>query len=100
MTTVGDFDQLEQEMSSWWYLARRTLLREFVSDSLTGKREGRILDVGGTADLSFDVPSPFRVVNQHSRLRDAAFQQLHAVRNLVCSAPDELAFASNSFDLI
>jgi SAM-dependent methyltransferase len=100
MTTVGDFDQLEQEMSSWWYLARRTLLREFVSDSLAGKREARILDVGGTADLSFDGPSPFRVVNQHSRLRDAAFQQLHAVHNLVCSAPDELAFASSSFDLI
>jgi SAM-dependent methyltransferase len=47
-----------------------------------------------------DQPSPFRVVNQHSRLRDAAFQQLHGVTNLVCSAADELAFASNSFDLI
>jgi SAM-dependent methyltransferase len=40
------------------------------------------------------------VVNQHSRLPDAAFQQLHGATNLVCSSPDELAFASNSFDII
>ena len=100
MDTPRDFDRCEQEMSSWWYLARRSLLREFVSQSLDGKREARILDVGGTAELDFEQPSLFRVVNQHSRLRDAAFQQLHGVTNLVCSTPDELAFASNSFDLI
>ena len=100
MDIARDFDQLEREMSSWWYLARRSLLREFVSGSLDGKREARILDLGGTAELDFEPPSLFRVFNQHSRLRDAAFQQLHGVTNLVCSAPDELAFASNSFDLI
>ena len=100
MDTARDFDRLEQEMSSWWYLARRSLLREFVSQSLEGKREARILDMGGTAELEFQAPSVFRVVNQHSRLADAAFQQLHGVNKLVCSAPDELAFASNSFDLI
>ena len=100
MDTLRDFDQLEQEMSSWWYLARRSLLREFVSNSLEGKREARILDVGGTAELDFEPPSFFRVVNQHSRVRDAAFQQLHGVTNLICSTPDELAYASNSFDVI
>lgn len=100
MDTARDFDRLEQETSSWWYLARRSLLREFISQSLDGKREARILDLGGTAELDFERPSLFRVVNQHNRLTDAAFQQLHGVTNLVCSAPDELAFASNSFDLI
>ncbi len=100
MDTPRDFDRCEQEMSSWWYLARRSLLREFVSESLDGKREARILDVGGTAELDFEKPSLFRVVNQHSRLREAAFQQLHGATSLVCTAPDELAFASNSFDLI
>lgn len=100
MDTPRDFDHFEQEMSSWWYLARRSLLREFVSQSLGGKREARILDMGGTAELDFDAPSLVRVVNQHSRLRDATFQQLHGVTNLVCSSPDELGFASNSFDLI
>ncbi len=100
MDTARDFEHLEQEMSSWWYLARRKLLREFVSDSLQGKREARILDVGGTAELDFEKPSLLRVVNQHSRLRDAAFQQWHGVTSLVCSSPDELAYASNSFDVI
>lgn len=100
MDTARDFDHLVQETSSWWYLARRSLLREFVSDSLSDKREARILDVGGTAELDFEPTSLFRVVNQHSRLREAAFQQLRNVANLVCSSPDELAFASNSFDLI
>ena len=100
MDTPRDFADLEQEKSSWWYLARRSLLREFVSESLDGKREGRILDVGGTAELDFHGPLPVRIVNQHSRLGEAAFQQLHGVTNLVCSSPDELAFASNSFDLM
>ena len=100
MDTARDFDHREQEMSSWWYLARRNLLREFVNQSLDGKREARILDVGGKAELDFEGPSPFRVVNQHGRIRDAAFQQMHRVTSLVCSAPDELAFASNSFDLV
>jgi SAM-dependent methyltransferase len=100
METPRDFDDLERQKSSWWYLARRSLLREFVSESLDGKREARILDLGGTAELDFDEPSLFRIVNQHSRLGEAAFQQLHGMTSLVCSSPDELAFASNSFDLI
>lgn len=99
MHTARDFDRPQRE-TSWWYLARRSLLREFVSESLVGKREARILDVGGTGELEFQAPSLFRVVNQHSHIRDAAFQQLHGVSNLVCSSPDELAYASNSFDLI
>ena len=100
MDAPRDFDHLEQEMSSWWYLARRSLMREFVSQALNEKREARILDMGGTAELAFEPPSLFRVVNQHSTLAAAAFQQLHGGRNMVCSAPEELAFASNCFDVI
>ncbi len=100
METPRDFVDYERELSSWWYLARRGLLREFVSQALSGKREARILDMGGTAELAFEQPSAFRVANHHSTLAGAAFQQLHGRTNLVCSSSDELAFASNSFDVI
>jgi len=100
METPRDFIEHERELSSWWYLARRDLLREFVGQALSGKREARILDMGGTAELAFEQPSAFRVTNHHSTLAGAAFQQLHGRTNLVCSSSDELAFASNCFDVI
>jgi SAM-dependent methyltransferase len=100
MKQPPDFVQLDQEMPSWWYVARRNLMREFVSQALDEKNEARILDMGGAAELAFEQPSPFRVVNQHSTVAASAFQQLHGGRNLVCSSPEELAFASNCFDVV
>jgi len=100
MEAPRDYAEFEREMSSWWYVARRSLLREFVSQALSEKREARILDMGGNAELAFAQPSPFRVVNQHSTLASSAFQQLHGASNMVCSSPDELAFSSNCFDVV
>jgi ubiquinone/menaquinone biosynthesis C-methylase UbiE len=100
MDSARDFAEYGRELSSWWYLSRRSLLREFVSQELSGKQEARILDVGGTAELTFEQPSPFRVVNQHSKLAAAGLQRLHGGTKLVCSTPEELAFASNCFDVI
>ncbi len=100
MEAPRDYASFEREMSSWWYVARRSLLREFVSQALSEKREARILDMGGNAELAFDEPSRFRVVNQHSTLAASAFQQVRGASNLVCSSPDELAFSSNCFDVV
>ena len=100
MNSRPDFAQFERDRASWWYAARRTLLREIVSQGLNGKREARILDLGGAAELNFDSPSMLRVVNQESSLPAVAFHQMQGVANLVCSSVDELAFASNSFDLV
>src|SRR5271157_5380989 len=91
MDAQPDFAQFAQEMASWWYVARRNLLREVVSQALHGKREARILDMGGKAELAFEQPSFFWVVNQHNTLAASSFQQLHAGKNLVCSSIDELA---------
>src|SRR5215813_3698421 len=100
MDRLRDFAEHERELSSWWYLSRRSLLREFVSQALGEKHEARILDVGGTAELTFEQPSPFRVVNLHTNLRGAAFQRMHGGSKLVCTTPDEFAFASNCFDVV
>lgn len=100
MDAQRDFEQFELEMASWWHIARRNLMREVVSQALRGKHEARILDMGGKAELAFEQPSSFRVVNQHSTLAASAHQQMHGGRNLVCSSLDELAFASNCFDLV
>jgi SAM-dependent methyltransferase len=95
-----DSVQLELDRSSWWYVARRSLLREAVSRELGGKREARILDMGGTAELEFEQPSLLRIVNQQSSPETLSFHRVHGVPNLVCSSIDELAFASNSFDMV
>jgi len=95
-----DFTQFEQDSASWWYVARRNLLREVAQQTLRNKREARVLDLGGAAELDLDQPSPFQVINQQSTLSSAAFHQWQRRTNLVCSSIDELAFASNSFDLI
>jgi SAM-dependent methyltransferase len=100
MDPQADFTQIESERASWWYIARRNLLREIVSQGLSGKREARILDLGGTAELEIADRPLFRVVNQQSSVSELAFQQIQGASNLVCTAVEELAFASNSFDLI
>jgi len=100
MHAQREFAQMERDHASWWYLARRALMRDLVEHGLRGKREARILDLGGTAELQFDAPSLLRVVNQHSSLSAMAFQQMHGGQNLVCSSLEELAFASNGFDVV
>jgi len=99
MDPQHDLRQLEQDAASWWHIARRNLLREVVAQALRGKREARILDMGGKAELAFEQPALW-VVNQHNSLDSAAFAQLHGRRHLVCSSIDELAFASNCFDVV
>ena len=100
MDAQTDFAGLQRDRASWWYAARRKLLREAVSQALQSKREARILDAGGTAELAFEQPALFRVVNHHSSMQHLAFQRMQGATNLVCSAFDELAFASNGFDVI
>ena len=100
MTAHLDLVQLEQDARSWWHIARRNLLREVVAQGVHNKRQARILDLGGKAELEFEQPSLIGVVNQHSSVDSAAFAQLHGKQNLVCTSIDELAFASNCFDLV
>src|SRR5271167_1645140 len=100
MNAQPDFVQFEQDRSSWWYLARRKLLREVAEQAVRAKPEARILDMGGAAELTFEPPALFRVVNRHSTLAACAFHQMHGGTNLVCSGIDELPFGSNCFDLI
>lgn len=100
MDSQPDFAQLQRDRNSWWYAARRSLMREIASHALSGKREARVLDLGGTAELDTSGHPLLRVINQQSSLAPLSFQQMQGVPNLVCSSVDELAFASNSFDLV
>ena len=100
MDAQRDLAQFEQEWASWWYIARRNLLRELAEQALRSKHEARILDMGGAANLELDHPSSFHIVNQHCTLTASAAHRWRGDRNLVCSSLDELAFASNGFDLV
>jgi len=100
MEAHPEFDDLAHESESWWYQSRRKLLREAALQSIRGKREARLLDLGCTAQLEFDEDALYRVCNLHHSLKTLAFRQMSDNRNLVCSRLEELALASNSFDVI
>ncbi len=95
-----EFEELRSESESWWYVARRKLLREAAAKVIRSKREARVLDVGCNAQLEFEEPDLFRVCNLHCSMKTLAFRQLAGDAHLACSRYDELGLASNSFDAI
>ncbi|MGA2904698.1 MAG: methyltransferase domain-containing protein [Candidatus Korobacteraceae bacterium] len=100
MDAQFEFEVLRRETSSWWCIARRKLLREAVAQGLRDKREARVLDFGGAAELSSADSPQIRVLNAHSSLPVLAFQQIQSYHDLVCTSPEELGFSSNSFDVV
>src|SRR5580698_7755794 len=100
MHSQPEFEELRRETRSWWYIARRKLLREAVAQAVHGKREARVLDLGCTAQLDFAESHPIRAVNLHSSLPVLAYHQVHGRRDLICSNPEELSLTSNSFDAV
>jgi len=100
MDVNTEFEELRRDSESWWYTARRKLLREAAAQAVHGKREARVLDVGCAAQLDFDDAARYRVCNVHPSLKVLAFRQMESDANLVCSQVEELALASNSFDAI
>src|SRR5271166_14578 len=100
MKQHAEFEELRSESESWWYIARRKLLREAAMQAILGKREARLLDLGCSAQLEFDDPAAYRVCNVQSSLKSLAFRQIEGDGHLVCSRVEELSLASNSFDAI
>jgi len=100
MQDYSEFDELRRESESWWYTTRRKLLREAALQAVHGKREARVLDLGCTAQLEFEDPALFRVCNVQSSLKMLAFRQIEGDPNLVCARCEELALASNAFDVV
>ncbi len=100
MHEPNEFEALRRETTSWWWVSRRKLLREAVWQAVSGKREARVLDVGGTAELEFADPALLRAVNAHASLPVLAFHQMQGRQALICSSLEELSFGSNSFDAV
>lgn len=100
MDAQVEFGELRHDSESWWYTTRRKLLREAAAQVAHGKREARVLDLGCAAQVQFDDPALYRVLNAHRSLEALAFRQIEGDENLICSRFDELSLASNSFDAI
>lgn len=100
MSGQGEFEVLRRETSSWWYVARRKLLREAVAQAVRDGRETRVLDFGCTADLDFSESRQLKVLNADPRLPLLAFHQIQGRTNLICTSAEELSFTSNAFDVI
>jgi SAM-dependent methyltransferase len=95
----ADFEALRREASSWWHVARRKLLREAVAQACVGKHQPRVLDLGCAAEMGiFDSPY-VQVLTAHSSLPALGFWRAAGTRDLACTALDELAFQSSSFDV-
>jgi ubiquinone/menaquinone biosynthesis C-methylase UbiE len=100
MHEPNEFEALRRETTSWWWVSRRKLLREAVSQAVNGKREARVLDVGCAGELESANPAVLRAVNVHSMLPVLAFHQMQGRHALICSSLEELSFGSNSFDAV
>jgi SAM-dependent methyltransferase len=100
METQIEFDALRRESSSWWYMARRKLLREAVAQALRGKHEAQVLDLGGNAELTFDGSPYIRALSAHPSLPVLAFHQIQGNHDLICTSLEALALGSNSFDVV
>jgi ubiquinone/menaquinone biosynthesis C-methylase UbiE len=100
MYTPFEFEALRRETASWWYVARRKLFREAVAQALRGKREAHVLDLGCTAELASADSQHVRVLNAHAALPVLAFHQMQGLHDFLCTEPEELGLASNSFDVI
>jgi ubiquinone/menaquinone biosynthesis C-methylase UbiE len=100
MNAQAEFEELQRESESWWYITRRKILREAATHSVHGRGEARVLDLGCTAQLQFDDPSLFGVCTVESSLKALAFRQIEGDSQLVCSRVEELSLASNSFDAV
>lgn len=100
MEAHAELEELRRESQSWWYTARRKLLREAAVQAVHDRREARVLDLGCAGQLRFEDDALLRVCNLHSSLQVIAFRQMEGDANLVCSRLEELALASNSLDAI
>jgi len=95
-----EFDALRRERSSWWHIARRKLLRDAAAQILRDKREAAVLDFGCGAELDAINAPGLHVLNAHDSLPFLAFQQVEGCQRLICTAQEDLAFLSNSFDVV
>ena len=100
MDAPVEFESLRREAASWWYIARRKLLREAVAQALRNKREARVLDLRLYCGIGVcGLPA-------YSRAERACFASCprvpsdHGLHDLICTRPEELGFVSNSFDAI
>jgi len=100
MEAQVEFESLRRETASWWYIARRKLLREAVAQALKDKRQARVLDFGCAAELELIDAPQIRTINAHPLLPVLAFHQIRGHRTLICTGPEELGLASNSLDAI
>ena len=100
MDASFEFETLRRETASWWYIARRKLLREAVTHAVQDKREACVLDFGCSAQLDAYEALNIRPVNTHSSLAVLAFQQIEGGSNLICTSSEEIGLTSNSFDAI
>ena len=94
-----EFEALRRESSSWWHIARRKLLRDAVVQAIRTSAKPAFLILAARRSWSSRSPY-FRVLNAHSSLPALAFRQIEGWQNLICTRPEELALASNSFDAV
>jgi len=89
------------EGSYWWYVARRELAQELLSNEIDGRDSIRILDVGcgtGANVTAFMRLAP--TIGIDASMDALHFCQSRGIKTVALSPVEDLPFAGNTFDIV
>ena len=97
-----EYDEMYRlESSYWWYVARRALAVDLLSDEIAGKSSVRVLDVGcgtGANVSAFEALAP--TVGIDASMDALHFCQSRGIRSVALSPVEELPFRRGSFNIV
>jgi 2-polyprenyl-3-methyl-5-hydroxy-6-metoxy-1,4-benzoquinol methylase len=89
------------ENSYWWFVARRTLAQELLSEEINGRPDVRILDVGCGTGANMNAFSRLgTTIGLDASAEALGFCKTRGLQSLVRSGVEDLPFASEVFDIV
>jgi SAM-dependent methyltransferase len=89
------------EDSYWWYVARRALAVELLSDEINGRNSSRILDVGCGTGANADAFAQLAPTTGIDASMDALhFCRTRGIETIALSPVEDLPFACGTFDIV
>ncbi len=99
---INEYEEMYRlENFYWWFVARRKLLRQLITEIVGKLDKPAILDVGCGTGMNFSILSQFGNTFSSDASEEALkFCKSRSMNGLVCSRSEALPFSSESFDII